>query len=136
MEAKDLRIGNILAFNETINGVVYDLGEKNIGIILTNNIYRDNKEQFKPIELTEDWLLKLGFEIDHKIKGSYHYKFFRYHTQRPYSDDDFLLVTEQYYLERELIVSGGLNYVHQLQNLFFALTGEELELKHKTSACR
>jgi hypothetical protein len=110
MEAKDLRIGN------WIKRPNY------------KNPYQVNKSSFigwkmnyyKPIELTEEWLLKLGFKSD-----PYHDL---YYANKP---DGFFNIDinktrgrlELHYKHIEL------KYVHQLQNLFFALTGEELTLK-------
>ena len=75
-----------------------------------------------PIPLTEEWLLKFGFEVNTPNLRWMH----------P------VLLSEVYKTE-----SGGLTllqngthltnnpilYVHQLQNLYFALTGEELTIK-------
>ncbi len=65
----------------------------------------------KPIPLTEEWLLKLGAKKD-KIDNTYYLSeleimlpnFFRYKTS----------------------MIRRIEHVHQLQNLYFALTGEEL----------
>ena len=84
-----------------------------------------DENALEPIPLTEEWLLKFGFEkwlfnrhryfkkkskntfmIEHTIEGFY----FTY-------DNNAITVTE----------------VHQLQNLYFALTGEELMLSTQDS---
>ena len=72
------------------------------------------KYDFQPIPLTEEWLLKFGFE-------------------RKIGWDDLI-----YYAKNNVdlyeFLSGyeycdfHIKHVHQLQNLYFALTGEELKL--------
>lgn len=74
----------------------------------------------RPIFLTEEWLLKFGF------------------VSNPYEDryEKGLLHIEcnktrgvlEFWIEK-LPVSLTLKFVHQLQNLYFALTGEELTIK-------
>ena len=73
--------------------------------------------KIEPIPLTEEWLLKFGFE---KNKNS---------------DLYFRLNNYEYFIENGIIDNGysrmneiSVKYVHQLQNLYFALTGKELEI--------
>ena len=71
-----------------------------------------------------------GFIKDKNILGSYIKNMFRFHTQRPKGDSKgFTLVTEIYWCERDIIVVGGVKYVHKLQNLYFTLAGKELTIK-------
>lgn len=77
---------------------------------------------YKPIELTEEWLLKFGF-IPNKYKDEY--------TICPYGKNTYVLDKEytdkgewDFCYEEAYLVT--IKYVHQLQNLYFALTGEEL----------
>jgi hypothetical protein len=84
---------------------------------------------FTPIPLTEEWLLKFGF-----IKNTYP----NLHWFKCLDNGDKLSITEhkQYGSNKHLSFyfnCGGyssidlqLINVHQLQNLYFALTGEEL----------
>jgi hypothetical protein len=86
--------------------------------------YEDNSE-YKPIPLTEERLLKFGFEK----RG--HVKFLGEAYQR------FVLGRNGIYSVNEIAYIYEINdhdlceikYAHQLQNLYFALTGEELSLK-------
>ena len=86
-----------------------------------------DKEQFNKVELTEEWLLRFGFEkaplVDKYLKGYFTYdsklKYFTYFTD-----------IEDGGYENIIIQKEKLKYVHQLQNLYFALTGEELILKN------
>jgi len=73
-------------------------------------------EQMNPIPLTEEWLLKFGFEkygneFTKEDINIYHKELNEFRCRI----DDYNHVV--------------LLYVHALQNLFFALTGEELTIK-------
>jgi hypothetical protein len=107
MDIKELRVGNLLynGFNELIE-------VKNISHYNTSGFLL---ETLKPIELTYQWLDKLGFEF--KDAGDFgHY----------YSLEDFDLDENYQPIDFDCI---EIKYVHQLQNLYFALTGQELEIK-------
>ena len=77
-------------------------------------------EELEPIPLTEEWLTRFGFEFNGycsfwksdieltKDVGDIHYSVFNVYG---------------YSLHRD----GIIQYVHQLQNLYHALTGEELQ---------
>jgi hypothetical protein len=72
-----------------------------------------NLEDVKPIPLTEEWLLKFGFEYSDLNGDSGLWKIPPFQIYGKYN---------QFLYDYRLDV----NYVHQLQNLYFALTGEEL----------
>jgi hypothetical protein len=108
-EVDDWKVGRVVAIN-VIGGHDVSLDIDSVSYLI---------KDLQPIPLTEEWLGKFGFENerglfkkngiivgldgDDSIKGQY---------SVPY-DGEFLKVS----------------HVHQLQNLFFALTGEELEIK-------
>jgi hypothetical protein len=72
----------------------------------------------EPIPLTEEWLVKFGFETNDV--RYWQISSFRLHINR-YGEWIFKVET----FEQEI------KYVHQLQNLYFALIGEELTIKSK-----
>ena len=85
-----------------------------------NNYYNvESKEKieeftgFKPIPLTEEWLLKFGYDLI---------------TENHYAVLGHLIwkVENRFYCDKN---GMQLKYVHQLQNLYFALTNKELEIK-------
>ena len=83
-----------------------------------NEIHQKHREwiEYKPIPLTEEWLLKFGFESDDEFI---------------FEKDIRICKTKQGYVYFDFSVMDPIcdvKYVHQLQNLHFALTGEELEL--------
>ena len=117
MEAKELRIGNL----------VYDINNKIIEIeeVLRYKISFSFKlgigfagyKSIKPIPLTEEWLIKLGFKEVNPKRGIIS-SFIKNGIQIDISNSG------NYYYKNILILS-----IHQLQNLYFALTGEELTIK-------
>jgi len=74
-------------------------------------------ENIEPIPLTEEWLLKFGFEIKQGRFGNEYWGKINLYT----SSDKKIVFCFDGYLK-------GIKYVHQLQNLYFALTGNELTL--------
>ena len=69
---------------------------------------------FKPIPLTEEWLLKFGFTFN-KEHGWFNGDLFEFKI-----NDLF---------ELDWYENAPLKHVHQLQNLYHALTGKELKIK-------
>lgn len=73
----------------------------------------------KPIPLTEEWLLKFGFKIDETYVSE----------QNPYLDyikDEVRISMPYFSFEYGDGAFMELNYVYQLQNLYFSLTAREL----------
>lgn len=134
MEVEDLRIGNFINFEGdfyTVEQICFDGW-----LQLDNGQLNTYISECTPIEITEEWLMKLGFKKHKNIIGSYiktpkntakGYGF-RLHTQHPF-DELFSEIYEIYMLESQIHVYGGLKYIHHLQNLYYALTSEELKYK-------
>ena len=117
MKASELRIGNYLQdkaldkwFSVT-SQLIFDYDR----LQLQNHV--------KPIPLTEEWLLKFRFSI---IKSIYNDNIY-FHEIRP--ELEIRLIGEEYDLGIETEWLSEIKHVHQLQNLYFALTGEELTIK-------
>ncbi len=79
----------------------------------------------KLIPLTEEWLLKFGFE---KVLNQY--KKITDVSKDTFNNIPFIILFlgNQFQYD-DLRFRTNLKYVHQLQNLYFALTGEELNIK-------
>ena len=75
---------------------------------------------YKPIPLTEEWLLKFGFE--HLGNGNFSggFKNMFKISSHQFGIDFYYGGIDPYYIKP--------HYVHNLQNLYFALTNEELTL--------
>lgn len=112
MRANELRLGNWIEFNQP---------KKGIYTTVTNSTFEWNIEKvFRPIQLTEEWLLNFGFKDNLNFKNV----IFIDSKIAFYNDNNvFTLANHEYNIE--------IKYVHQLQNLYFALTGEELTLKNE-----
>lgn len=116
MEAKELRIGNYLHDRKGNLCKVIELREDGIYAPAISEAITGLPN--KPIPLTEEWLLKLGFNKSKfssncfKITNGYKFDF---------------AGGEVLYLDS--IRLEHIKYIHQLQNLHFALGGEELTLK-------
>ena len=119
MKANELRIGNYVNYNgkDCVFGI-YD--------IVNLHDDEDCANLTNPIPLTEEWLLKFGFgrgemdcefifrDSDSMIDESLIY----------YTDIGVLIIDT----DRDEIEINHVKYVHQLQNLYFALTNNELTL--------
>jgi hypothetical protein len=103
------------------------------------NVYQSDNTIINPIELTEKWLLDFGFKRENRgsVSAQFHIGI------NPVTHDwlfDIVWLKDMmdYSLKDYPFYRNGhfeLKYVHQLQNLFFALTGTELELKNECSTC-
>ena len=90
--------------------------------------------EFEPIPLTKEFLLKFGFEnID---KGGNDYITYTdpnhdYYLQLDVRNDGkySILDNDNSFNDLRAFSMVDISYVHQLQNLYFALTGEELTFK-------
>ena len=117
MKANELRIGNWYTYAD-YDGIVYrtikEIKFNEFGFL--GDYDGVNFEICKPIPLTEEWLLKFGFEKHNK---EYWYK------------DIFVGLDDNSFNLKEGIgvYLTDVLYVHSLQNIYFALTGEELTLK-------
>ena len=122
MEARELRIGNLIAAvsAERYIGAVRSISNDRISITQCSNIPVENCFR---IPLTEEWLLKFGFELYENagIYGLYREIF------PPVSGFEITADSEGYwYWPAGIFNAIKIKSVHQLQNLYFALTGEEL----------
>jgi hypothetical protein len=105
MEAKELRIGNWVKQPEGFNQV-YSIDPDLI-----------DQFQLEPIPLTEEWLMRFGSQ---KRGQEIHLDYFTlYDGQGSWTVND----------NSAPYTIAVIEYVHQLQNLYFALTGKELEIK-------
>lgn len=125
MKAQELRIGNIV-YEYSIDAS----GNKaaNPHEFLINNAYTLSRlsEHAEGIPLTEEWLLKFGLE---KYHGMWQPNYLK--SNNPGLIYIELFENDKYHLSGPDAgkSSVSIDYVHQLQNLHFALTGKELTLK-------
>lgn len=114
MEAKELRIGNLI---EYFYPHEEEWGTLSVSIEDLEDVH---KESFRPIPLTEDWLLKMGFSNQNFYWSCI--------------DENFEIAelknNEWIHSINGCEYTDGktFKYVHQLQNLYFALTNTELTI--------
>jgi hypothetical protein len=133
IKANELRIGNLVEYKITDEfderKEWWEVSEIDADDIHWLSKVDTNDDDFRAIPLTEEWLLKFGFSttdykngyigIDHKVGGII---------------TDFVLTyplvigefQKHFIWEDSKFKYNELKYVHQLQNLYFALTNEEL----------
>jgi hypothetical protein len=142
MEAKELRVGNYIYDDNNvvsnIKGIESSIYAKRGSEEYSLRIYiypRDSKDDARyglglvlcrPIPLTEEWLLKFGFTRHHAdySNGVIFIKSVPNNTEFEWGIYPNELGSGVQIKNRVL-----LKHVHQLQNLYFALTGEELTVK-------
>jgi len=128
MKANELRIGNLLFFpfteehikilginaHETNEGIVNSLSFKN-----GKNLYCEKITALKPIPLTEKWLSNFGYSNKNRPN----------HFQK----DEYTINAHIFWDCNGMFIDDKngvyVKYVHQLQNLYFALHQKELIIK-------
>jgi hypothetical protein len=121
IDAKELRIGNICLRKNKHTEIeqIHELTASCILDISSNGV--NSSFIYQPIQLTEELLLKCGFEKNFEwtcsiyIKGNY--KLVYYVGEKGWS------IGFKNYSDY-----SNLNYLHQLQNLYWCLVGGELNI--------
>jgi len=109
MKVTELRIGNYININD-------------VTLYKVDMLYDDyvNLKYWKPIPLTEEWLVKFGFVYDaDSLTFDYEYNHFVFYLERDFKDIETFSFDSSF-------TETKVKYVHQLQNLYFALTNKEL----------
>lgn len=138
IKPEDLRIGNWLQFEDKPVQVesidpLRELPERNLKCSIQIKEWLTDKHytytgkwlnRFEPLQLTPEWLENCGFVKD---RNGWHLP----NTQFSLTDNLFPC-----WLDRMLWPGGlpdfnniQLQYVHQLQNMFYTLTGKEIQIK-------
>ena len=122
MKASELRIGNWVNLKDIIT--TYQkviMIDSEVNVIQCQNDIHSPLEDYEPIPLTEEILSGWGFEYD-DINGDS-----GYWQKRPTDSGLFrILLGEDGFVYDYQV---DIKYVHQLQNLYFALTNEELKIE-------
>jgi hypothetical protein len=139
MNARELRIGNLVIWNgdPEESGLICPIDGEDIDKMERSEAY---SKEHSPIQLNEEWLLKFGFEDD--LDKWYSKDYF---TQ---GDEDNKIRISVNLISKRCSINQlpdedntndtgpaytgyDINFVHQLQNLYFALTSEELIMKEE-----
>jgi hypothetical protein len=142
IDAKELRIGNLIIINDdyydkSATGKIVCVTkidseryhQENKGVVsgyAIDDEYKDINgywlKNIEPIPISEEWLLNLGFVEGHKCDDYHNFIIL----------DPFYIVVfknNNFYLHINGKFSILVKYIHSLQNLYFALTQKELEIK-------
>jgi hypothetical protein len=124
MKANELRIGNLVW--EDYGGVyeVLMISPNSVDLIkpLMSVSGRYDLNSIKPIPLTEEWLIKFGFKKHYGERN--HLLYSRPGLTLVRYENEFNGYWLKYYHSNKF---NNIKHVHQLQNLFIALTGEKLK---------
>lgn len=145
MKAEELRIGNYIIYEATTH-IVSAIGRSGIyswwvkdgepvieyclkyaGGVQVEDPYFDQINNYEPMLITEEWLLKLGFEKS-TLDEDNTWLNLRYRYLN-FSSDESVEFKKVYLTVNKMDIIC--EHVHELQNLYFALTGEELTLKEQ-----
>jgi len=161
IDAKELRIGNKVKCKISNDAGIYTVlaipmwsidAANEEPLILIDRCPQDFvvESKLKPIPLTEEWLLKFGFEKGKEcIKSNVISRMDEKNKEGSSYDDVYSIDNKNQYLfivprlQMQLMgkhldkniemdsffIGDSLLYVHQLQNLYLALTGIELQEK-------
>lgn len=136
MKAEELRIGNWVLYEQSSTEfIVKTISDSGLDVYNRTESTWIETNQFAGIPLTEEWLIKFGFTEElapENINGVKH---------RLNIDDDGTTFFESigtFKNDGHLVVlcvcrgnyfANNVHYLHDLQNLYFALTGNELTIK-------
>jgi len=131
MKLNELRIGNLINYNGidcTVEIVNRELEE--VYILGGDFYYSTSIENINGIQLTKEWLFNFGFKQD-KIDKSFELNSFSIFLDKRIKDNIYLKSIDGFGNFTWNVASGlKVQYIHQLQNLYFALTNEELILNN------
>jgi hypothetical protein len=119
MNANELKIGNY--YNN--NGQIKKITPSDI-----EEVFISERIWCEPLPITKELLLKFGFnnwlENEYSLSNGYFYCSFKFYKNGRI--DTYFCGQNERFKNKDTMF---FKYVHQLQNLYFALTGEELTLK-------
>lgn len=128
IEARELRIGNIVLEGSDIDKHEFVTAAINSLTGTVINIHDDisQLEYLEPIPLTEDWLLRFGFDNNGCIhlgidKSSW--------TLQITKQGDCIIYSQDNEISCAL---RNIQFVHEAQNVYFVLKKEELTLNNET----
>lgn len=139
MNAKELRVGNFVEidnkeYHPLLSGKVCQVigiksqisryfpdSKHTVEVAINLSMYSQWEEFVKPIPLTEEWIEKLGAND----LGYFYVGTGNAYNSNPIDPNGFYFGIDE---------EGGIeicrvNYVHQLQNIVYVITGKELTLK-------
>jgi len=135
MEANELRLGNLVTYDSSIHTIeeLYSIDSGCVTLKDHDPIEKDSGEIYCTdlygIPITEELLLKNGFEKINHINGNSFYSLKRKVKRHFINKIPSIRIHGTYTMVGSDTVVYNLDYLHQLQNLYFALTNTEFEFK-------
>lgn len=129
IQANELRIGNWVTYENTQFQVWSEITKYSVDLddLLTRHVKAASYDEIKPTPLTPEILEKCGFVKKNGIDEIVRYAF----GLNPITHDWIIFLNWPDGKKYPFYRNGyhEINYLHQLQNLYFSLTGEELTFK-------
>jgi hypothetical protein len=119
IDPKELMIGNWFTVGESKPFQITGIFKEYIWALIQETDFPI--KDLKPIPITKEWLLKFKFDLI-ELADYINVDFTRWKKGEFVIDDSNNVDFE----EITLSIGYELEYIHQLQNLYFALTGKEL----------
>lgn len=132
MKANELRVGSwIIDYKADPEKSIYwqveaiEFRGETLGVTFRNRSCWTCLDAIEPIPLTLEWVLKFGFERVERRKG-FHLKYLRVAGANDWKGQMCWIIRRTWGAD---VLKGNIKYVHQFQNVYHSLTGEELTLK-------
>jgi hypothetical protein len=123
LDSHEIRLGN--SYKIELGDGTYKIGLINLEDI--ENLLDDEIDYFyQALEISEEWLIRFGFKSVLDMSYSF---------PKPYDNLELAYYGSINGFKKGWVItklfgfSNGIKYVHELENLYFALTGEELTYK-------
>jgi hypothetical protein len=136
---QELRIGNFVTYKDYGTSTIVRLDSEGFCSILPCNWtgpIGKVLQEIEPIDLTEDWLKKFGFKKieespfteDISLKYWVNNRVCLFFNESPPEDTWLIGWADQRFGKYSVVTGRWIHHVHELMNIHFALTGEELTI--------
>jgi hypothetical protein len=136
IKANDLRVGNKVYYNTGESIEVHTIDSVDIKLAEQYNLLFNANHS--PIPLTEEWLIKMGFSL-YSSEGRYlitpNNEIELLITLESDNENTYCYIDIYQHIDKEddegaeiVFLTKENYYLHQLQNLYYALTNEELTI--------
>jgi hypothetical protein len=129
IKPNEIRIGNLVSHFSRICDV-FEIGEGG-WLRINNDQLNTLASECDPVPITEDYLVRAGLKkLGTKISGSTCYCFGNWILSINENGKDFHLLNK--FSSPQSLIYLTINYVHQFQNIYFTLIGEEVKFTEET----
>ncbi len=124
MNIKEVRIGNYIQYTKDgSHFLIIEIGQNGFSVSNEDELTWIEYQHFEGINLTNDWIIRFGFEHNKTID-----KYYTIGSNIAISiaDNKFRFIQGNLICQ---LVLREIQYVHELQNLYYILTEKELIIK-------